>query len=276
MLPGVFARTYAGTDPAPLFARIAADGFRGVQFNLTCVGLAPLPASLPDGVASSVGQLARAAGLTLCALSGTYNMVHPDPARRGAARSGFANVLSAARAMGAPIVTLCTGSRDPQDMWKAHPGNAAPDAWSDLRRELDHALAAAEAAGLVLAIEPEPGNVVADAALARRLLDEVGSARLGIVLDAANILGPETLARQAEVVAHAVDLLGPDIVLTHAKDIDAAGRVVAAGRGAVDLAGFVQQVRAAGFDGPLIGHGFAETDAPAVARHLASIAGGPP
>ena len=122
------------------------------------------------------------------------------------------------------LVTLCTGSRDATNMWHAHPDNASAEAWADLRAELDWALEAAEKAGVSLAIEPEPGNVVADARLARRLLDEVADRRLGIILDAANLLPPEAMPRQAAIVAEATDLLGGDLLLVHAKDVDAQGR----------------------------------------------------
>jgi sugar phosphate isomerase/epimerase len=271
MYPAVFARTYPITNAAGVLAAAAADGYKGVQFNLTCAGLASLPDTLPDGLAEAIGGLARAAGLTIAALSGTYNMAHPDAAVRLSARTGFANVVQAARGMGAAVVTLCTGSRDPHDMWQRHADNATPSAWRDLRAELDHALALAEAADIRLAVEPEPGNVVGDAKAARRLLDEVASPRLGIVLDAANLLAPASLPRQREVMAEAIELLGEALLLAHAKDIDAAGRVVAAGEGAVDLAAFVAGLRRAGYDGALIGHGFAAVKTKAVARVLARL-----
>ncbi|CDY75398.1 miscellaneous; hypothetical/partial homology [Caballeronia glathei] len=273
MIPGIFARTYASADPEAIFARLSGQGYRAVQFNLACAGLAPMPAGVPQGLAAGIGSAARRAGVTLAALSGTYNMIHPDLVRRKAGREALGRVVRAAHEMGAPLVTLCTGSRDPDDMWRAHPQNGSPDAWRDLLVEMDHALLAAHEHGIMLAIEPEPGNVIADAVIARRILDDVGSDRLGIVLDAANLLSPPTLARQHEVIAQATDLLGPDIVLAHAKDIDAGGRVVAAGRGAVDLPAFVAAIRAAGFDGALIAHGFAENDAPAVAHHLRHLIG---
>ena len=57
--------------------------------------------------------------------------------------------------------------------------------------------------GLMLAVEPEPGNVVRDAAVARRLLDEVGADHLRIILDAANLIGSPGLDRQADIVAQA-------------------------------------------------------------------------
>jgi sugar phosphate isomerase/epimerase len=79
-------------------------------------------------------------------------------------------------------------------MWRAHSGNTDPSAWSDLRRSLDPLLEAAREAGIRLGVEPELANVVRDARTARRLLDEVGlEAPIGIILDPANLLTPDTV-----------------------------------------------------------------------------------
>jgi sugar phosphate isomerase/epimerase len=158
--------------------------------------------------------------------------------------------------MGAPIVSLCTGSRDPDDMWRFHPENAGREAWSDLLSELEVALAYAGEVGVLLAIEPEPANVVCDAKAAKKLLGELSSPHLGIILDAANLLSAATLARQHEVMAEATDLLGGSLLLAHAKDIDASGNVVSPGDGAVDLIAFARGLRSAGYDGALVAHGF--------------------
>ena len=55
MTPGVFARTYAAQYPGDLFARIRADGFSAVQFNLSCAGLAALPEATHCGGAPTFG-----------------------------------------------------------------------------------------------------------------------------------------------------------------------------------------------------------------------------
>ncbi|SOE74547.1 Sugar phosphate isomerase/epimerase [Burkholderia sp. OK233] len=273
MTPGVFARTYAAKYPGELFTRIRADGFSSVQFNLSCAGLASLPTELPDGTGATIAAGARDARLTICALSGTYNMAHPDPDSRKRDRTGFANVMRAARDMDVSLVTLCTGSRDPANMWHAHPHNGSSEAWTALREELDFALGLAEEFNLVLGIEPEPANVIANAVLARKILDEVDSRRLGIVLDAANLLPPEVQPQQAEIVAQAADLLGGSLFLVHAKDIDSNGIVVPAGKGAVDLPAFVSRMKDVGYDGPLVGHNFTEAEAPGVAAYLTAIVG---
>jgi sugar phosphate isomerase/epimerase len=273
MYPAIFGRTYPVTNSSDVLAAAAADGFCGVQFNLLSAGLASLPEELPDGVAEQVRDAARSRKIRLAALSGTYNMAHPDPNARAASREGFRNVVKAAQRMGSPIVTLCTGSRDPNDMWRRHPDNQSVVAWSVFRGELDFALGLAETAGIRLGVEPEPGNVVNDANAARRLLDEVASPLLGIVLDAANLLSSKTLAAQHEVIEKAAQLLGDSLLLAHAKDIDSFGHVTAAGEGAVDLAWFVTALRAVGYDGALISHGFPVEKAANVSKILASLIG---
>jgi len=273
MKPGIFGRTYPFQTAGEIFAAAKRDGFAAIQFNLSGLGLPSLPAELDEAALSGVAGAASAAGLELVALSGTYNMTHPNRDARQAGRHGLANVMRAATIIGAPLVTLCTGSRDPQDMWKAHPDNGSEAAWCDMREELDAALELASRYGLKLGIEPEPGNVVREARAARRLLGEVGAAPLGIVLDAANLVGTD-LPRQSEIMREAIDLLGNALVLAHAKDMDAHEHVTCPGDGAVDLVGFTALLRQAGYDGALVGHGFGAADTVRAGRYLAGLVEG--
>ena len=252
-------------------AQIARDGFQAIQFNFSSAGLPSLPHEWPEAVIREVMASANHSGLSICALSGTYNMAHPDFATRQAERIGFANVVRAAQVMQVRLVTLCTGTRDTTNMWSAHVDNASPEAWSALRGELDFALELAERHGVALGVEPEPGNVVRNAQVARLLLDEISSPRLKIVMDAANLLPPESQARQREVVAEAVDLLGADLALVHTKDAGPAGEAVAAGRGVVDFHNFLKEILSTGYRGPLVSHNFPEKDAPYVSGYLRRV-----
>jgi sugar phosphate isomerase/epimerase len=265
---GVFSRTYALADAGQVFAQIARDGFQSIQFNLSTAGLASLPDDCPASIAETMAANASRHGLTLCALSGTYNMAHPDAARRRADRIGFSNVVRAAQIMKVPLITLCTGTRHATNMWEAHPDNTCAEAWSAMRAELDFALELAERHGVSLGVEPEPANIVTDAVVARRLLDEIASPGLRIVLDAANLLPPEKQGRQREVVAEATALLGGDLALVHTKDIGPAGEPVGAGRGVVDFRIFLEGILSTGYRGPLVSHNFPAADAPQVAAYL--------
>lgn len=281
MQAAVFSRIYTtaamGPGPEPgaaaLLRAVAADGFYAVQANLISLGLASLPAYLPAGLASTFGREAERQGVRIAALSGTYNMAHPDVGVRRECRPGFRNVISAAHEMGAAMVTLCSGTRDQQDMWSFHADNHSAKAWNDLRSELEFALDAAARAGIRLALEPEPANVVADASAAARMLQQMASPHLGVVLDAANLLAPVTLAQQHAILDRAVKLLSPFLLLAHAKDIDTFGNVIAPGRGVVDLAAFVRLLRAAGYDGALVAHGFGQEEASYAARTLKNLIG---
>jgi sugar phosphate isomerase/epimerase len=267
MYRAIFSRTYPTTDIAAVFDAVALDGYEGIQINLSSAGLCSLPDILPPGIGARFASGAGAGGIRIAALSGTYNMAHPDAKVRKAYRVRFQNVIIAAREMGAPIVTLCTGSRDLNNMWRFHTNNDSDEAWNDLRSELTFALDLAHGAGINLAIEPEPANVIRDAKAAQRILKEMDSTHLGIILDAANLLSPKTLSRQHAVMDEAINLLGGSLLLAHAKDINTSGRVVAPGEGAVDLLAFAKALRSAGYDGGLIAHGF-----PAEKTQIAALA----
>lgn len=268
---GVFAKTFAGADPGVVLRAAASAGFDCVQYNMVCSGLAPLPARIATGTGAAVAASARAVGVTIAALSGTFNMAHPDPAVRSDGLSRLAALAPVAREMGAPMVTLCTGTRDPHDMWRAHPDNASPGAWADMRASMDAALDIADAANIALGIEPEAGNVVSNAACARRLIDEAGSDRLRVVLDPANLVDATSLHDQNAIISAAIDLLADRISLAHAKDRASDGRVVAPGKGRIDFAHFSGELARAGLRCPLIAHGFSSDEAAGVARFLARL-----
>ena len=271
LYPAIFSRTYPTGRITTALRAVHSDGFLGAQMNLSSFGMDSLPDRLDREALADGRQEADRLGLTMAALSGTYNMAHPDASERRIQRPRFRNVLRAATVIGSPLVTLCTGTRHPTDKWAAHPDNGSTTAWRDLRDELDWALTEAASFGLALAVEPEPANVVGDAVTARKLLDQVGADHLKIILDAANLIGLDGLTRQPDIVAEAVDLLGPDVALAHVKDIDATGQVVAPGDGAIDLAAFVTRLVQGGYNGALVAHGFGAGHATLAGERLADL-----
>ena len=129
----------------------------------------------------------------------------------------------------------------------------------------------AEECNVDLGIEPELANVVSSADQARRLIDELKSPRIRVVLDPANLFEVAKPGERRDIIAQAVDLLGDRIAMAHAKDRNAEGRFVAAGSGVVDFAHFVRCLRNTGFDGPLVTHGLSEAEAPGVAAFLRQV-----
>ena len=265
---GVFAKTYPGTSPEAVLRQSAEAGFEGVQYNMACSGLASMPDEITPEQARAVASASAAMGQEIFAVSATYNMIHPDPAVRRAGERRLAVIAAACREMGTSLVTLCTGTRDAQDQWRHHPENSSVDAWRDLLQSFETVIGIADTHGIMLGVEPELGNVVSSAAVARRLLGEIGSDRIGIVLDPANLAEKCEPQERRRIIAGAVDLLGDRIVMAHAKDRSAAGHVAAPGQGVIDFGHFLSRLRVAGFDGPLVAHGFEAGEAADVARFL--------
>jgi sugar phosphate isomerase/epimerase len=268
---GIFAKTFLRTTPEENLDAARRHGLGVVQYNLACAGLPSLPERLEPRLAQRIGAAAAAHGITIAAVSGTFNMIDPVPERRDVGGHRLGQLAGACALLGTKVITLCTGTRDPDDMWRGHPANGRPDAWADLLASMERALAIAEEHDLWLAVEPETANVVDSAAKARRLLDELRSPRVKIIIDPANLFRAEDLPQQRAILDAAFDQLGPDIVLAHAKDVrvvDGMVRHVTVGTGVLDYPHYLALLRQ--LPVPLIVHGLAEAE---VGRALAFLRG---
>jgi len=75
-----------------------------------------MPDEIPALLASHIRAEASSRGLRLAAVSGTYNMAHPDASARADGQRRLHELIAAAAGLGTGVVTLCTGSRDATDM----------------------------------------------------------------------------------------------------------------------------------------------------------------
>ncbi|KQW72383.1 sugar phosphate isomerase/epimerase [Ensifer sp. Root127] len=265
---GIFAKTFEGTDPRVVLQSVAAAGYAGAQYNMACSGLPSLPDEISDGQAQAVAEAAKACGVEVVAVSGTYNMIHPDRALRAAGHERLEVLARHCARMSTRLITLCTGTRDPIDQWKEHPDNDTAEAWRDLLAAMETAVDIAERYDVYLGIEPELANVVNSAEKARSLIDEVKSSRIKVVLDPANLFEVASLDEQRKVVSHAVDRLADRIVMAHAKDRNPDGTFATAGKGVLDYAHYLGCLRAIGFNGSLVTHGLSASEAAGVASFL--------
>jgi sugar phosphate isomerase/epimerase len=257
---GIFARTFSRPSLEAILDAIEQHGIRSIQFNMSCAGFPSLPESIEAELADRICEALRARGIVMAAVSGTFNMIHPDHAIRAHNLERLRVLARVCKRLGTSIVTLSTGTRDPEDMWRRHQDNDSPGAWSDMRAAMAEALHIAAQYQLNFAFEPELSNVVDTARKARRLLDEMQSSNLKVVIDPANLFHQGDLPRMAEILDEAFDLLGDVIVLAHAKDLRRDGEAgqEAAGTGLLDYNRYLALLDKAGYRGPLILHGLAE------------------
>lgn len=220
---GIFARVFPAGQARSVAGSIADAGYALVQLNLKVLGLPTIPDADdwrkidPSAIRTDFA----ASGISCWGLSCSYNMAHPDPAKRREATVAAVGLIGRASEFGATAVTLCTGSRDAERMWAMHPDNDTDAAWHDMRAELDLLLPAAATAGVMLAVEPERGNIVRDANAAVRLYSELGSDAdlVGIIADSANLLWGHPPATHHDVLERSFASLADRIICLHAKDL---------------------------------------------------------
>ena len=270
---GIFAKTFTSADNLEaLFDRIKEHGINHVHYNMVCSGLAELPVEIPDEVTSNVSSLASDKGLDIISLSATFNMIHPNEEIRKDGLRSLEVLASSCSNLDTDFLSLCTGSRDARNRWKWHPDNDTPAAWRDLLFTMDKALEIAEKHRVILGVEPEAANVVKNALKARKLLDQLNSDRIKIILDPANLFDTANSRQQIrDLIAEAIDLLHADIQVVHAKDRTLNGHFKAAGQGDVDFEFFAQQLREINFSGPLVMHGLDEHEVKPTVEFLKSI-----
>ena len=265
---GIFARTFSRPTVEEVFDAVKEHGLDCVQFNMACAGLPTLPDDISPSLAMRIHAAAMSRGIEIAAISGTYNMAHPDPKERQAGLRRLLTLASACHGIGTSVITLSTGTRNPENMWRWHPENASSQAWSDLLSSMEAALQIAEEEQVTLAFEPERANVVSTAAKGHALLVAMQSSRLKVVIDPANLIVPGDEHQMSQVLDEAFDLLGEYIIIAHAKDRGADDTFRAAGEGILDYDQYVRLLRATAFDGPLILHGLTEEQIDAALQFL--------
>ncbi len=239
---------------------VATHGIRHLQFHVSA-GNPPL---------AKIRKELDARQIKISALSGTYNMIDPDVEKRRAGLHKLRYVAKQCEALGTSVITLCTGSRDPHSMWRAHPDNNTASAWKDLVESMEKALVIAQEYEVTLAFEPEVSNVIDSAQKARSLLDEMQSPYLKVCMDGANIFHKGELPKMREMLDEAFALLGEDIALAHAKDLDRDGQAghLAAGTGLLDYDQYLGLLKRCGYEGAVVLHGLSEEQVPFCVKFL--------
>jgi sugar phosphate isomerase/epimerase len=267
---GILMKTFERPTLEARLDAVKAYGLACGQLSMSCAGLPAMPDEIAPDLVARIRREADARGITIASLEGTFNMSHPDVEQRRVGLRRLRVLAAICRPLGTSKIHLCTGTRDPGNMWRRHPDNDSPQAWRDMVACVREATDIARQAGAIMAFEPEVNNVVDSAQKARQLLDEIGSPHLKVTMDAANIFHAGELARMSEVLDQAFALLGKDIVLAHAKDLSRDGDAghEAAGQGKLDYDRYLSLLHTHGFRGPLLLHGLTERQVPGCVSFL--------
>ncbi|QIQ04390.1 sugar phosphate isomerase/epimerase family protein [Streptomyces liangshanensis] len=196
-----------GDHRLPDALRVLADlGYEGVSLTLDHQHLDPYADHLPRRIAD-VRRVLDVTGLALVVETGARYLLDPwrkhRPTLLSAEADGRAMRLDLLRRaigigaeLGAEAVHFWSGTADP--------GTRPEDAWARLVDGCAETVAHADAAGIDLAFEPEPGMLVADLAGYRRLDDALGRPdrfRLTLDIGHCRCLEPHSVTRCVELAA---------------------------------------------------------------------------
>jgi sugar phosphate isomerase/epimerase len=276
MYPALFSTVITGDRPEEVARRTRAFGLRSVQF---VPGPAEFGAALDQGqVAASFARWAaayRAEGITICAAGAYVNLLHRDPPRRQRNLDVFAACLRALHILGCSVISTETGTYTAGD-WDHDERNGTPEAWDDLRQVTATLVAVAAREGVTILYEPYIVNVCASAELGARLVREIDSPHLALLMDPTNWFGAAT-ARPEDVASVLDKGFAAErglFRLAHAKDVapPRPGRekpeLPGPGQGILDYPRYLHLLRQHGYDGPLVIEHLTEAEVPAAVAFI--------
>lgn len=260
MKPAIFSTVFQRDSLEDVLDAMVEAGFLATQFHMSCAGLDQIPDAVPDSVLDRIRAGTAERGIEVAGLSGTFNIIDPDGAKREAGFNGLDVLASVAGEVGTNVITLCSGTMNPDYLWRPHPENGSAEAWEKMIASMVRCAEIAEKHDVYVAFEPEVSNVIDSAEKAKRAIDTVASPNLKVCIDGANLFHAGQLPRMDEILDEAFDLVGDHIVLAHGKDLSKDGEAGhdAAGTGFLNYDRYVALLREVGYDGAIVLHSLSE------------------
>lgn len=172
--------------------------------------------ALTPGYAMYLKRLFGKYGLDVAVLGCYLNLANPDAEKLKEIQNKYmANIRFAAH-LGAGVVGTETGA--PNLEYKFEEACWNEESLQIFINNLRPVVKYAEQMGVLMAIEPVVRHIVCNPVRARRVLDEINSPNLRIILDPVNLLEIYNYEKQDEILDEAVELLGKDVAVLHVKD----------------------------------------------------------
>lgn len=202
------------------------------------------PEALTPGYAMYLKRLFAEKGLDIAVLGCYLNLANPNAEKLKSIVEKYKAHIRFASLLGCGVVGTETGA--PNEAYKYEPACHGEEALELFIRNLRPVVEYAEKMGVIFAIEPVWKHIVWNPKRARKVLDEINSPNLQIILDPVNLLDISNYERQVEIVEEAIDLLGEEVAVVHIKDyIVRDGKLdsVAAGTGQMDYTAIVKFIK---------------------------------
>ena len=213
MIIGMRGHDLGRMQPQALAQAIHEKGFRAVQLAFTKAFPDPAQTYMTPERLSQIRGAFEEKGICVPVMGCYISASDRDDAVRNEAKERFAACLRASVLLGAG----CVGTETTHFTFEESEREAAYARLLDFVR---YAAPVAEACGAIVGIEPVAGHTLNTPELTRRLLDDVNSGSVMIILELANLMTKENCSPQAqrELLDRCLALWGDRICVLHVKD----------------------------------------------------------
>lgn len=172
--------------------------------------------ALTPGLAMYIRNVFAKNNVDIAVLGCYLNLANPNPEKLAQITHRYMAHIRFASWLGCGVVGTETGA--PNETYTHVPECHGEEALKTFITNLRPVVKYAEQMGVVFAIEPVWKHIVCNPVRARRVLDEIASPNLQIILDPVNLLDICNYKDQVAIVDEAIELLGPDVAMVHLKD----------------------------------------------------------
>ncbi len=186
--------------------------------------------ALTPGLAMYIKNVFAGNNVDIAVLGCYLNLANPNPEKLAQITHRYMAHIRFASWLGCGVVGTETGA--PNETYTHVPECHGEEALQTFIANLRPVVRYAEQMGVVMAIEPVWKHIVCNPVRARRVLDEIASPNLQIILDPVNLLDICNYKDQVAIVDEAIDVLGQDVAMVHLKDfVVEGGKLVSVGAG---------------------------------------------
>ncbi|MCM1089294.1 MAG: sugar phosphate isomerase/epimerase [Butyrivibrio sp.] len=186
--------------------------------------------ALTPGLAMYIRNVFARNNVDIAVLGCYLNLANPNPEKLAQITHRYMAHIRFASWLGCGVVGTETGA--PNETYTHVPECHGEEALQTFIKNLRPVVKYAEQMGVVMAIEPVWKHIVCNPARARRVLDEIASPNLQIILDPVNLLDICNYKDQVAIVDEAIEVLGADVAMVHLKDFVVEGdKLVSVGAG---------------------------------------------
>ena len=213
MIIGMRGHDFGRMEPAQLAQAIAAHGFGATQLAFGKAFVQPADTYMTPEALQGIRSAFDAQSIRIPVMGCYISASDADDAVRAAAKEKFAAALRASVILGAG----CVGTETTHFAFDESEREAAYSRLVDFMR---YVVPVAESCGAIVGVEPVAYHTLSTPEMTRRLLDDVQSSSLRVILDMANLVPPGVSdpAVQQELLSRALTCFGEKICVLHVKD----------------------------------------------------------